>query len=605
MSGKILVCVAWPYCNGDMHIGHIAGAYLPADIFARYHRLRGDDVLMVSGSDTHGTPITVTAEEEGITPRQVVDRYHPRNTETLRRLGISFDLFTETDTENHWAVTQEMFQTHLANGYLYRDITPQLYCVDCARWLADRYVEGTCPFCAAPGARGDQCDNCGRAYDAITLIAPRCKYCGTSSSEGSGSHIEVRNTEHFFLDLAKLNDPLLAWLNDGHKDHWRPNVINATRARLESRELRGRAITRDISWGIPIPLPGFDDKRIYVWYDAVIGYFAASKEWAVLTGEPDAWRAWWQDSNAHSYYFIGKDNIEFHTIIWPGMLLGYDATLNLPYDVPANEYLNVEGRKLSKSRRWTIVMGDALDRYAADPWRYALAASLPEAQDVNFTWEEFVRRNNDELVATWGNLANRVLGFAYKRFGGRVPRPGALDDADRALLDQIGPTFERVTALLEAVRLKQALGEAMALAHEANRYLSFKEPWQRIKTDPTAAATAIYVALQVIDTLKILFAPFLPFTCQQLHGYLGYEGELFGRSYVEEIAESERKHVALRYDAGPSPVLVLGRGNASGRWAISELAPGQVLREPSPLFLKLAPDVADAEVERMQAGGRG
>jgi methionyl-tRNA synthetase len=587
MPDKILVCVAWPYCNGDMHIGHIAGAYLPSDVFARYHRLRGNHVLMVSGSDTHGTPITVRAEEEGITPREVVDRYHPRNTETLMRLGISFDLFTETDTENHWAVTQEIFRTHVEHGVVYLDTMQQLYCVDCAKWLADRYVEGTCPFCGSTGARGDQCDTCGKTYDAIQLIAPRCSYCG-------GTNIEIRGTQHFFLDLAKLNDPLLEWLNDGKKDHWRPNVMNATRSRLESRDLRGRPITRDISWGIPIPFPGYDDKRIYVWYDAVIGYFAASVEWAKVTGDPEGWRSWWQDPASRTYHFIGKDNIEFHTIIWPGMLIGYDRSLNLPYDVPANEYLNVEGRKLSKSRRWMIEMRDALGRYDPDPWRYALTASAPEGQDVNFTWEEFVRRNNEELVATWGNLANRVLGFAYKRFDGRVPAPDALDDADRAMLDAIAPAFERVTALLDAVKLKQALGEAMALAHEANRYLNLKEPWHQIKTDPAAAATSIYVALRVIDTLKILFAPFLPFTCQRLHGYLGYDGELFGRLYIEELQEIEKRHVALRY--APLPC-------GAGCWAPSELEPGQALRQPEALFRKLEPSVVDEEIERMTGGG--
>jgi methionyl-tRNA synthetase len=585
MSDKILVCVAWPYCNGDMHIGHIAGAYLPADIFARYHRLRGDDVVMVSGSDTHGTPITVRAEEEGITPRQVVDLYHPRNTETLRRLGISFDLFTETDTENHWAVTQDIFKTHLEHGYVYRDTMRQLYCLDSQNWLADRFVEGTCPFCGFEGARGDQCDNCGRIYDAIELIAPRCRYCG-------GTNIEIRTTEHFFLDLARLNEPLLAWLNDGKKEHWRPNVMNPTRARLESHELRGRPITRDIAWGITIPVPGYDGKRIYVWYDAVIGYFAASKEWATLTGDVEAWRPWWQDPAARGYYFIGKDNIEFHTIIWPGILVGYDRSLNLPYDVPANEYLNVEGRKLSKSRRWQIVMRDVLDRYDPDPWRYALTASAPETQDINFTWEEFVRRNNEELVATWGNLANRVLSFAYRRYQGRVPEPGALDDTDRALLDQVGPTFQQVTVLLEAVKLRAALERVMALAHEANRYLNLKEPWQQIKTDPAAAATSIYVALRVIDSLKTLFSPFLPYTCQTLHAYLGYDGELFGRLYIEELAETTRRHIALRYDGSA----------ATGRWSPSELAPGQALRPPAALFLKLEPSVVDQEIERMTSG---
>ncbi len=582
MPDKILVCVAWPYSNGDMHIGHIAGAYLPSDIFARYHRLRGNDVLMVSGSDTHGTPITVRAEEEGISPRAVVDRYHPRNIEMMRRLGISFDLFTETDTENHWAVTQEIFLRHIDNKVVYLAKMDQLYCLDCEKWLADRYVEGTCPNCGAEGARGDQCDSCGKIYDATALLDPRCKICG-------GTNLEIRQAEHFFLDLGALNEPLLAWINDGHKDHWRANVLNATRSRLESGELRGRPITRDIQWGVTIPLPGYEGKRIYVWYDAVIGYLSASKEWAQITGAADAWRDWWYDPHARIYHFIGKDNIEFHTIIWPGILIGYDRKLNLPYDVPANEYLNVEGRKLSKSRRWMIEMADALERYDPDPWRYALTASAPENQDVNFTWEEFVRRNNEELVATWGNLANRVLGFAYKRFDGKVPEPGPLDEIDRALLAQMAPAFERVTALLDAVKLKQALAEAMTLAHEANRYLNQKEPWQQIKTDPAAAATSIYVALQVIDTLKTLFAPFLPYTCQQLHRYLGYEGDLFGSLHISTLEETERKHDALRYD---------GRG-AAGRWALSTLPPGQPLQEPRALFIKLEPSIVDAEVERM------
>jgi len=582
MSQKILVCVAWPYCNGDMHIGHIAGAYLPSDIFARYHRLRGNDVLMVSGSDTHGTPITVRAEEEGITPREVVDRYHPRNVEMMQQLGISFDLFTETDTENHWAVTQEMFLKHLEHKIVYRDVMPQLYCVDCKKWLADRYVEGVCPHCGFDGARGDQCDNCGRTYDATELLRPRCKNCG-------GSNIELRDTEHFFLDLGVLNQPLLDWIRDGTKDHWRSNVYNHTLTRLERRDLRGRPITRDISWGIPIPVPGFDEKRIYVWYDAVIGYLSASKEWAAITGQPEAWRAWWQDPHSRTYHFIGKDNIDFHTIIWPGMLIGYDRSLNLPYDVPANEYLNVEGRKLSKSRRWVIVMRDVLERYAPDPWRYALTASMPESTDVNFTWEEFVRRNNEELVATWGNLANRVLGFAYKRFDGRVPEPHDLDPDDQAMLDAIEPAFVRVSAALDAVKLKLALSEAMALAHEANRYLNLKEPWKQIKTDPQAAKTSVFVALRVIDTLKTLLAPFLPFTCQALHGYLGYDGDLFGTLYTETLHESAKSHLALRYEGSTT-----GQG-----WTVSNLQPGQSLREPKPLFLKLEPSIVEEEIERM------
>ncbi|GAB4567719.1 MAG: methionine--tRNA ligase [Anaerolineae bacterium] len=585
MAEKILVCVAWPYCNGDLHIGHIAGAYLPSDIFARYHRLKGNDVLMVSGSDTHGTPITVRAEEEGITPREVVDRYHPRFLELFQKLGISFDLFTETDTENHWQATQDMFLRHLERGYLYKDIQQAPYCESHGGFLADRYVEGVCPYCGSDGARGDQCDSCGRTLDAIELKSPRCKVCGSTQ-------IVVRETEHFFLDLAKLNAPLLDWIKQD-KEHWRPNVLNFTRAQLESGELRGRPITRDIQWGVTIPLPGYEDKRIYVWYDAVIGYFSATKEWAQITGQPDAWREWWDSQIApdvKSYYFIGKDNIPFHTIIWPGMLYAYGG-LNLPYDVPANEYLNVEGEKLSKSRRWVIEVLDVLERYDPDPWRYILTVNAPETSDVNFTWEEFVRRNNTELVATWGNLANRVLNFAYRRFDGRVPEPGPLDEADQALLARIRDGFDAVGQRLAECRFKAALLEAMSLAQEANRYLNAKEPWNLIKTDPQGAATAIYVCLQAIDWLRVIFSPFLPFSSQKLHEYLGHSGTLFGRQYVERYQETERSHLALRYDGT----------DAVGRWAPDPLPPGQALRKPEPLFVKLDETIVSEEVERLLA----
>lgn len=583
MSEKILVCVAWPYASGDRHLGHVAGAYLPPDIFVRYQRLRGREAIMVSGSDTHGTPITVRAEKEGLTPRQVVDRYHSRFVQTFLDLGLSFDLFTETDTENHWAVTQDMFLTHLEKGYVYRDKMLQLYCTRCQRWLPDRYVEGTCPYCGYEDARGDQCDHCGHTYDAIELIRPRCKHCGYSD-------IEARQTEHFFLDLAKLNEPLLEWIKQD-KEHWRPNALNFARAELEGGELRGRPITRDIDWGITIPVEGFEDKRIYVWYDAVIGYLSATKEWAQITGDPERWREWWQDPEARAYYFIGKDNIPFHAIIWPGMLYAYGG-LNLPYDVPANEYLNVEGKKFSTSRGLVIEVPDFLSRYDADPLRYMLTINAPEGRDVNFTWEEFLRRNNEELVATWGNLANRVLSFTYKRFDQRVPEPGQLDEADKAILARAEAAFELVGQLIDGCKFKAALTEVMALAHEANRYLDEKAPWLRIKEDKEAAATSLYVTLRVIDSLKTLFTPFLPFSCQRLHEYLGYEGSIIGRIYIDTLQEQTRSHLALRYDAG----------ELTGEWAPSQLPPGQSLRQPAPLFKKLDESIVEEEIARMTGG---
>ena len=578
MSEKILVAVAWPYANGRVHLGHIAGAYLPPDIFARYHRLKGNKVLHVTGSDTHGTPITIRAEEEGVSPAEIVARYHADQVEAFRQLGISFDLYTHTDTENHWAVTTDMFLTLLDHGYIYRDTQRALYCPHCDKWLPDRYVEGICPHCHTPGARGDQCDACGRTIDAVELIDPRCKLCGQQP--------EVRETEHFFLDLGKANAPLLEWMSSG-KEHWRPNVYNFTMQVLRSGELRGRPITRDISWGIPVPVKGFERKSIYVWFDAVIGYLSGSKEWAELVGEPEKWREWWQDDGARSYYFIGKDNITFHTIIWPAMLIGYGG-LNLPYDVPANEYLNVEGRKLSKSRHWFIELLDFLSRYDPDPLRYYLTINAPETKDVNFTWEDFVRRNNDELVATWGNLANRMLSFAARHFG-TVPQPGEPDERDRALLNKVQEAFDTVGGLIEACKFKAALGAAMNVAHEANRYLDEKAPWFQIKQDRQAAATTVYTILRVIDSLKTLLTPFLPFTCQRLHEYLGYEGSIIGRLYTETVQEQSRSHLVLRYDAS----------ELEGKWAPSELPPGQALRKPRPLFKKLGTEIIEQEIARM------
>ncbi len=580
---RILVCTAWPYASGDRHLGHVAGAYLPPDIYARYQRLRGNDVCMVSGSDTHGTPITVRAAQEGVTPADIVARYHGRFVQSFKDLGLSYDLFTHTDSQNHWDVTHELFRNHLANGYIYQDRQQQPYCLIDQRFLADRYIEGTCPICGYHDARGDQCDNCGNTLDPVDLIGPRCKICGQNQ-------IEIRETEHFFFDLGKASPELAVWLSQG-KEHWRTAVINYARQQAESGDLRGRAITRDIDWGISIPLPGFEDKVIYVWYDAVIGYFSATREICALKGNPDAWREWWLDPDVKSVYFIGKDNIPFHSIIWPAMLIADGRGLNLPYDVPANEYLNIEDKKISTSRRWTIDLPDFLSRYDPDPLRYALTINAPETRDVNFTWEEFVRRNNDELVATWGNLVNRTLGFAFSRFDGQVPAPGAYDEADLALLAASETAFTEVGAELEAVRLKLALIKAMELAHAANRYLNDKAPWSQIKEDPAAAATTIYVSLQVIDRLKVLLNPFLPFTTEQLHGFLGYQGTIFGHSYIEEVTDGRGSRPVLRYDGS----------QIEAAWAPGILPPGQRLQKPAALYKKLDLSVVDAERERLLA----
>jgi methionyl-tRNA synthetase len=591
MPDLIHVSVAWPYANGDLHVGHLAGAYLPADIFARYHRLKGNQVLMVSGSDSHGTPITVEADKRGQTPRTLFEHYHSRFLQTQKAIGISYDLFTHTDTVNHHRIAQDFF-THLyENGHLYRETQRQLYSESEGRFLPDRYVEGTCPICGYEEARGDQCDNCGHLLDALDLINPR--------SKTDGSTPVVRETEHYFLDLPAFTEPLLAYL-DSHAGHWRPNVINFARNYVEAG-LKGRPVTRDIEWGIPVPLEGWEDKRLYVWFEAVMGYFTASVEWATNHGDPDAWKTWWYDPDARGYCFIGKDNIPFHTVIWQAELLGvksiYDGEnarpLQLPYDVPANEFMNVEGAQFSKSRNWAVWLPDILERYDPDAIRFYVASVMPETRDSDFSWADFVSRNNDELVATWGNLANRVTSFAYKHWDGKVPDPGELGPDDKALLAQVEAGFDKVGAEIEAVHLRAGLQEALALARDVNGYLD-RAPWfSVVKEDKPAAARTVYTALQAIDHLKLLFSPYLPFSSERLHRALGYDTFLFGESKIETIDEGDRSHDVLSYDPARS----------SGQWAAQRLQPGQTLAEPRPLYAKLDPDAADAEQERMNAGG--
>ena len=587
MTEKILVSTAWPYANGDLHIGHLAGSYVPPDIFARYHRLAGNQVLMVSGSDAHGTPITVRADAEGVTPQQVFERFHARFLETFQKIGISYDLFTHTNTENHFRVAQDIFTACLDNGYLYQEQQKLLYSETENRFLPDRYVEGTCPFCGYDNARGDQCDNCGKLLDATDLINPRSKTDGSSPV--------VRETEHFFLDLPKMKGRLSDYLNHG-KEHWRPTVINFSRGYLKEG-LKGRPITRDIEWGIPVPLEGYSQKRLYVWFEAVMGYLTASIEWAHNYEQPEKWKEWWYDPAAKTFYFHGQRQhpLPYHHMAGRAMATNrlYDddpeKTFNLPYDVPANEYLNMESRKLSTSRNWAIWAPEMLERYDPDPVRYCLTAIAPESRDTDFTWQGFVRRNNDELVATWGNLVNRMLGFAYKRFDGKVPSPGPLDELDEDILAKTEAGFESVGTLLEAVHLKAALEEAMSIARAANAYLDQKAPWFQIKEDRDATATTVYVILRVIDNLKILFAPFLPFTSQQLHEMLGYDGQLFGRQHTQTFEETERVHTALCYDDS----------QASGKWQPSQLPPLQELRSPSPLFKKLDEEIVEEELARL------
>ena len=553
MSERILVAVAWPYANGSLHLGQVAGAFLPPDIFARYHRMRGNEVLMVSGSDAHGTPVTLAAEQGGTSPEQISGKYQAEFLDNWERLGISFDLFTTTHTQNHTEVAQDIFLTLHKNGYIYQDTMLQPYCETDRRFLADRYVEGTCPHCGTERARGDQCDHCGRTLDPQDLIDMVCKICGNSPV--------IRETEHFFLKLSAFEEALLKWVRA--QTHWRPNVRNFTISFLEGG-LHDRAITRDIEWGVPVPLEGYEGKRIYVWFEAVIGYLSASKEWAQSKGDPDRWTDFWQ-KDCRAYYFIGKDNIPFHTIIWPAMLMGYGGH-NLPYDVPANEFLNLEGLKFSTSRDWAVWLPEYLDRYEPDPLRYVLAASMPETSDSDFSWREYLRRNNDELVATYGNLVHRALTITYRSFQGEVPQPGTLDDLSNGLIQQAHQHFTDTGANLEACRFRLALQSAMTLAQGANRYLDQKAPWQAISTNPDDAGSTLWVTLTVVNCLKTLLYPFLPFSSEKLHRMLGFQGSL--------------------QDTGWS-------------WDPDSLKPGQKLAQPKPLFAKLDEAIIEKEMQRI------
>jgi len=538
---RILVCVAWPYANYLLHVGQVAGAYLPADIFARYQRLAGNDVVMVSGSDCHGTPITVSADREGVTPQDIIDRYHPKILETWERLGISFDLYTSTLTENHYRTVQEVFLRLLEKGYLERGTQDQLYDPEADRFLPDRYVEGTCPVCGYTEARGDQCDNCGSTLDAIELINPR--------SRMSGATPVVRQSEHFMLKLTKLQEPLREWVSK--QQHWRRNVLNTTLGWL-NEGLKDRAITRDISWGVPVPVEGFEEKRIYVWFDAVIGYLSATREWAQNRGEPELWKQYWEDPDCRAYYFIGKDNIPFHTIIWPGMLIGYGG-LNLPYDVPANQYVNfAAGQKQSKSKGTGTWVLDLLDQYAADVIRFYLTQIMPETSDSEFREDELIRANNDVLIATWGNLANRVISMIHRNFDGVVPEVRELSPESAALIREAEAAFDTVGREFNECHFRNGLQEALKLAQTANKYLDERAPWKAVKTDREHAAETLSTALNAINALKVLFHPVLPFSTSQLH---------------ENLAQ---------------PGTVLEQG-----WRYHPVAPGTKLNPPQPLYQKI------------------
>ncbi len=516
----ILVCVAWPYANADIHVGNVTGSYLPADIYARFHRLKGNHVLMVSGSDSHGTPVTVKAEELGKSVEAVFDLYHERFLDVFDRLGLAYDLFTHTNTENHARVSSDMFLALLKNGYLYKKVTRQMFSPVAGKFLPDRYIEGTCPNCGYERARGDQCDNCNTLFEsAAQLIHPRSKVDDTA--------LELRDTEHFFIDLPKLAKAgLEEWIQSG-KEHWRPHVLNFTRNWILDEGLIGRAITRDLTdWGIPVPVEGYENKTLYVWFEAVIGYLSAAIEWAHNQGEPEAWKNWWYNRSARTVYFIGKDNIPFHALFWPAQLMGVGdriaaGPLRLPDDIPANQYVTFKGGKASASRGVGLTIDEGLARFQPDALRYALAAAFPEQADTEISEEQIAARINEELVANWGNLVNRVLAMVHRNCDGAIPAPGPLEPEDDALLAGVDGFVQQSAKQFDGVQLRAALRTGMEAAQTVNQYLTATEPWKLVKSDPERGRTVLYVALAAINGVRIMLAPYLPFSAAALDEVLG------------------------------------------------------------------------------------
>jgi len=603
MTENILIAIAWPYANAEIHVGNLTGSHLPGDIVARYHRLLGDRVLMVSGTDSHGTPVTIAADNEGLPVETVYKKYHDGFIDLFQQIGIQYDLFTTTHTENHFKVSQSMFLALKKNGFLFTRKSMQWYSPNNRRFLPDRYVEGTCYICGDPGARSDQCDKCGNVLEPEKLLNPRSKV--------DGSTPELRETEHFYLDLSKIEPDVATFLRD-RSTYMRETVLGESLRKIEAEGLKPRPITRDLDWGIPVPVEGWDGKRLYVWFEAVIGYLSAAVEWAQISGHPQAWKDWWVNPAARSFYFIGKDNIFFHTAMWPAELMGAgeqflqifaeeNGALNVPYDVPANQFMNLEGQKISGSRNWAVWGKDALTRYDPDALRYYLTINMPEFHDSDWDWKEFVARNNGELVATWGNLANRVLSFSHKHWDGHAPVFGEdskdappLRPADLELLKGIEAGFQSVGNLISEVKLRAALQEAFRLASTVNQYLDQQAPWQAVKTDKLSAALTIFTALKAIDSLKVIFAPFLPFSSEKLHFFFGHKEPLFGEQYTENVSDSLGEHTVLRYRNSNQPGVDL-----SSQWKASELQPGVKLDPPSPLFKKLEVEVIEQERARL------
>ncbi len=559
---RILVTAALPYANGPIHLGHLAGAYLPADIYVRYQRLKGRDVIYICGSDEHGVPITITAEKEGITPQQVVDKYHYMNKESFEKFGMSFDNYSRTSLPIHHQTAQEFFLELYKKGVLKEKTTKQLYCEKDKMFLADRYVEGTCPVCGSPGARGDQCEKCGSWLEQTDLIEPKCKICGSTPV--------IKDTSHWYLPLGDFQKRLEEWINT--KTDWKENVKQYVYSWFKEG-LQDRAVTRDLHWGVKVPISGAEGKVIYVWFDALLGYISSTKEWAQKIGQPEKWREYWQDSNTRLIHFIGKDNIVFHCIVFPAMLMAWndgrsDEIYVLPDNVPANEFLNLEGKKLSTSRNYAVWLNEYLEKFEPDPLRYAIASILPETKDTDFSWKEFQARNNNELADILGNFVNRTLTFVKKNFENKVPERFELEDIDRELMAKLKEYVDKIASNYENFRIRDGVFETMNLARFANKYFNDTEPWRMIKENPRRASTTINLCLQLVRSLAILFEPVLPFSARKIWEMLNLKDDI----------------VKVGWDSAAEPLLTVGHQ----------------LGEPKILFRKIEDSEIESEIRKLK-----
>lgn len=506
MSKRYTITAALPYTNGPIHIGHLAGVYVPADIFARYQRLKNNDVAFICGSDEHGVAISIKAKKEGTTPQAIIDKYHAIIKQSFADFGISFDNYSRTSAPIHHQTASDFFKKLYEQGDFIEEISEQLYDEEAHQFLADRFVIGTCPKCGNPEAYGDQCERCGSSLNATDLIDPK--------SSITGSKPTLKATKHWFLPLNRYQEFLEKWILEGHKSDWKPNVYGQVKSWLDD-ELKPRAVTRDLDWGIPVPVEGAEGKVLYVWFDAPIGYISSTKEWAEREGKD--WRPYWQDSDTQLVHFIGKDNIVFHCIIFPAMLKA-EGSFILPANVPANEFLNLEGNKLSTSKNWAVWLHEYLQDFPnqQDVLRYVLTANAPETKDNDFTWKDFQARNNNELVAIFGNFINRVAVLTQKYYEGVVPQADTYNNVDTETLRQITELTEKIEQSLERYRFREAQQELMNMARLGNKYLADEEPWKLIKTDPERVKTVMYIALQIATALAVASEPFLPFTSEKL-----------------------------------------------------------------------------------------